>query len=308
MQVLRHRLITLSDKLPKPLRRVVVFWRTVVRRYKVDRGPLLAKGLAFSFVWGSVPLLFVVFLLRIDSPLTPRVRNLVAEQVLGFLPQDMRYDILMQLSRVGGGALPGVITALALVIAVVSMFDSLELTMSTMLGSRRRHAPFRKFISLGLMVGVVTLFYLAALAAPLIRLPTELTHLRPGLNTWFAHGVTGLFFAVMFYGLLRLFARRPLRRRSTFAVCVVAAFAWQIAGRVVGIAMRAVGSRYLIYGAVAWAVIFLMFMRILADIIVFASIVVGRFSPTEEEEILRLLESSKETAHQQLPWRAIRNE
>jgi len=308
MQMLRLKLLALQELLPWRVQRVVVFWRAVVRRYKADRGALLAKGLAFSFVWGTVPLLFGVFLLRLDSPLTPRVRALVSEQVLGFLPPDMRYDLLLQLTRVGGGALPGVITVFALVIAVISMFDSLELAMSTMLGSRRRHAHFRKFISLGLMVGVVTLFYAAAVAAPMVRLPVELLNIIPGFTTWYAYGVTGLLFAVMFYGLLRLFARRPLRPKSTFGVCLIAAFAWQIAGRVVGVAMRAVGSRYLIYGAVAWAVIFLLFMRILADIIIFASIVVGRFSPTEEEEILRLLESNKEAAPHQLPWRVVRNE
>ncbi|MFN2311049.1 MAG: YihY/virulence factor BrkB family protein [Spirochaetia bacterium] len=308
MQMLRLKLLALQERLPWRVQRFVVFWRAVVRRYKADRGALLAKGLAFSFVWGTVPLLFGVFLLRLDSPLTPRVRASVSEQVLGFLPPDMRYDLLLQLTRVGGGALPGVITVLALVIAVISMFDSLELAMSTMLGSRRRHAHFRKFISLGLMVGVVTLFYAAAVAAPMVRLPVELLNIIPGFTTWYAYGVTGLLFAVMFYGLLRLFARRPLRPKSTFGVCLVAAFAWQIAGRVVGVAMRAVGSRYLIYGAVAWAVIFLLFMRILADIIILASIVVGRFSPTEEEEILRLLESNKEAAPHQLPWRVVRNE
>lgn len=306
--MLQRKLQSLHDRMPRRVRRTVLFTRTVIRRYKADRGALLAKGLAFSFVWGTVPLLFGVFLLRIDSPLTPRVRSLISQQVLGFLPAEMRSDLLLQLSRVGGGALPGIFTAVALVIAVVSMFDSLELAMSTMLGSRRRHAHFRKFISLGLMVGIVILFYAAAVAAPLLRLPAELLNIFPGFISWYTYGVTGLFFAIMFYGLLRLFARRPLRMRPTFVVCLFAAIAWQIAGWGVGIAIGAVGSRYLIYGAVAWAVIFLMFMRILADIIILASIVVGRFSPGEEEEILRLLETNKEAAPQQLPWRGIRNE
>ncbi len=302
----RSRLATLSDRIPYRAHRFARFARTIWRKYRRNNGPLLTKGLAFSFVWGVVPLLFVVFMLRFVL-VTPAVLDIVSEQLLGFLPEGMRSDLVRQLLGLTVGRTgAGIVTVVAFVVAAIALFDSLEQAISTMLGSSRRRLHFRKGLSIVLAMGAVFLFYVIALAAPAGRFFARFFQLPEPLFFWITRLTTGLVFALVLFGLQRLFARRKLRILPSLTIGLLTSLVWQLISYAGGLVFQAVSARYLVYGAIAWAIIFLLFMRILAELIVFSSILIAEFSPSEEEEILRLLQHGAEDrprdAHTTAVW------
>jgi membrane protein len=280
-----------ADAFPvaRRFRQSALFVRRVWRRYKRYNGPLLSKGLAFSFVWGTVPLLFLVVVLR-SVIITPELRTIISDRLLVFLPEEMRLDILHQIwSLASDGAFPGIVTVLAFLAAAIALFDSLGQALSTMLGSTRGRFHLNKIVSFSLTIGVVFLFYLIAMMAPIFRFINRFLGIHPVVFSVTVRVVSGSVFALFLFGLNRLFAGRKLRFFPSLLTALIAAAAWQgvsIAGSWV---FQAVSSRYFVYGAVTWAIIFLLFMRILAEIVVFAGIVTAEFSPSEEAQILALL-------------------
>ena len=70
------------------------------------------------------------------------------------------------------------------------------------------------------------------------------------------------------------FARRKLRIMPLAAISLTGGVVWHAVGYVGSIIIRMAGRRFIIYGAMAGAVIFLIFMRILAEIIVVSSLLV----------------------------------
>ncbi len=303
----RSRLATLSDRVPYRVHRGARFVRGVWRKYRRNNGPLLAKGLAFSFVWGTVPLLFVVFMLRFVL-VTPAVLDVVSDQLLAFMPEEMRSDLVRQLLGLTIGRTgAGIVTVVAFIVAAIALFDSLEQAISTMLGSSRRRLHFRKALSIVLTTGVIFLFYLIALAAPAGRFFARFFQLPELLFYWITRLTTGSVFALILFGLQRLFARRRLKFRPSIVIALLTSVLWQLVSYAGGAVFQAAGARYLVYGAIAWAIIFLLFMRILAELIVFSSILVAEFSPSEEEQVLRLLqhdggEDRRAESHKTAVW------
>jgi uncharacterized BrkB/YihY/UPF0761 family membrane protein len=86
----------------------------------------------------------------------------------------------------------------------------------------------------------------------------------------------------IFCVLYRLFARRKLRFWRTAVLAGIAAFCWQLIGTVGAAFIRLAGHRFLIYGAIAWAVMIMIYVRVLGEIIVFSSMAVSELNPPEQ--------------------------
>lgn len=253
--------------------------RWVLSRYDNHNGPLLAKGLAFSLLIGAVPLLFFVVSLR-GYLGNPKIQEFIATQLLAFLPQNLRFEFLRQITDLSSRwqTLPSV-TVVIFVLTSFNLFDNLERVMSTMLAAGRRRFWLGRAISFLLMVGFIVISYAAALVSSVARIAAEYVTSRPTLLFASAKVVSGLLTAFLLTGLYYLFARRKLRFGPTFAVALVCAVIWNLVGFAGGWVVRRAGARFVIYGAITSGVIVLVFLRLLAEIIVVSSSVVAALSP-----------------------------
>jgi uncharacterized BrkB/YihY/UPF0761 family membrane protein len=253
----------------------------VLATYNRVHGPLFAKGLGFSFVVGGMSLLFLA--LSVGAYLfhaSPALQETVSEQLLGFLPPQMGQDLIEGIMGMADrwGSL-GIITIGVFVFTAFAIFDSLERTMATMLRARRRRFLVGRAFSLLLLGAAMLLFYATAALSVLANFFSVAFGLPAASVYYGAKGASLLLTTCIFYVLYRLFARRRLRFLRTAVLAGIAALCWQLIGTVGAVLIRLAGQRFLIYGAIAWAVMIMIYVRVLGEIIVFSSIAVYELNP-----------------------------
>jgi len=257
----------------------------VFDKYNRRNGSLLAKGLGFSFLFGLIPLLFISLALAgYIYRIAPGWQNFVTEEVLSFCPPEAGEVLLSHIkiaaSQWGAVGLLGIII---LVLVAVALFDSIERAFATMLSAPRRKFHLGRLISLALMVGALLLFFSAAVLSTNASYFRHLWGLPAPTIYWGGKLVSGIIFTFVLLGLYYLFARRHLRFWPTLVIAFIAAFLWQLLGVLGSSIIRYAGRQVIVYGALAWVTIFLIYMRLLAELLLFSSLVVSRASPPDEE-------------------------
>jgi uncharacterized BrkB/YihY/UPF0761 family membrane protein len=253
----------------------------VLATYNRRHGPLFAKGLGFSFVVGGMSLLFLA--LCVGAYLfhaSPALQKALSEQLLGFLPPQIGpgpIEGIMDLASRWGSL--GIITIAIFVLTSLALFDSLERTMATMLRARRRRFLVGRALSLLLLGATVLLFYATA-ALSVLGNYFSAAFALPAVSVYLGAKAAALLLTTgVFYVLYRLFARRRLHFWKTAAVAGIAALCWQLIGTVGAVLIRLAGRRFLIYGAIAWAVMIMVYVRVLGEIVVVSGITACVLNP-----------------------------
>ncbi len=74
--------------------------RNLPAKYYKRNGPLLAKGLAFSLMLGTMPVFFITLTISAYIyKVSPRLQELVTGQLLDFLPANLSTLLLTQIHR-----------------------------------------------------------------------------------------------------------------------------------------------------------------------------------------------------------------
>jgi membrane protein len=246
----------------------------------------MAKGLGFSFLFGLLPLLFLtVSLAGYLYRVLPGMQKFVTEEFLNFIPAAARQALLSHITTAAGnwGAI-GILGIIILLGIALALFDSLERAFATMLSAPRRKFHFGRLISLALMAGAVLLFFGAAALSTTASYFRNVWSLPPAVVYWGGKVISGLMIAFILLGLYYLFARRRLRFWPTLGIALFASLLWQLIGVAGSTVIRYAGRRVIVWGALAWVTIFLIYLRVLAELILFSSLLVSRASPPRETE------------------------
>jgi membrane protein len=232
----------------------------LLAKYNRRNGPLLAKGLGFSFLFGLIPLLFLsVSLAGYLYRVAPGMQRFITEDFLGFLPAQAMEAFLCHITTAAGNwSAIGILGILILLGVSMALFDSIERALATMLSAPRRKFHLGRLISLALMVGAVLCFFGAAALSTTATYFRNAWSLSPALVYWEGKLLSWLIFALILLGLYYLFARRRLRFWPTFGIALLASFLWQLIG--------------------------VAYMRLLAELLLFSSLLVSRASPPSEGE------------------------
>ncbi len=255
--------------------------RDLPAKYYKRNGPLLAKGLAFSLVLGTMPIFFLTLTISAYIYKVSRgLQELVTGQLFDFLPESLSTLLLTQIHRLASraGSL-GLVTIVVFIVTSVALFDSLEGAMSAMLSSKRRKFHHARLISLSLMSGVVIVYYLTVALSAAAYYFKDFLSLPLQLFYWASKFTSALFFAFILLGLYYIFSRRRLRFFPTLAIACTSSFVWQLIGAAGSRLIQYAGSQLLVYGAITWLIIFLAYMRLLAELIIISSLLVAEFSP-----------------------------
>ena len=245
----------------------------VRRRYREIHGALLTKGLSFSLILASVPLLFVL-LVAGSFFVTPQLVDIVEREFLGFLPSAVRGDLVAGIERYAGN--PGslsLITVALFLLAVHNLFVDLQRTMSIAIGRPVAQGRARLFALAGNALFLLFV-YAATLVSAAGRWMVQLSELDPTVIPWAARGLSVILVAVVFYAVFRAGARTTLRFLPAAAVAIGASVVWQLVLAAGGRIVNAAGARFLAYGVLAWAIVFLVFMRVMAEILVHGALLV----------------------------------
>ncbi|MCG8480257.1 MAG: hypothetical protein MI724_14265, partial [Spirochaetales bacterium] len=132
---------------------------------------------------------------------------------------------------------------------------------------------------------LLTLLYVAALASAAAELVGRVYTLPPILVTFGSRAFSAIVAAGAFFAIFRAAAGRPLKTGRTIAIALGAAIVWRVLFTAGGATVRVAGSRFVAYGVMAWAVVFLTFMRLMAEILLFSAILIREFAlPSESTD------------------------
>lgn len=255
----------------------------VLKRYQHIHGSLLTKGVSFSLIVAAVPLLFL--LVTVSSFfLDTQVINLVDESLFGFLPPAQRQSLLESVQRYAGreGSLT-VVTGAIFFLAVHNLFFDLSRMIASGLGIRRGVARSRLAALVAPLV-FVALLYVSTVLSSAARWIAGLVQLSPTAVNLGAVGVSTLVIALVILLVYRWIGGRRLRLLPGWIVSLVAAVLWQGILTFAGLTVRVAGTRFVAYGVLAWAVVFLIFMRLISEILLYGAITLRAYLRPEMEE------------------------
>lgn len=246
----------------------------ILRHYISIHGPLLAKGLSFSALFATVPLLFLLSVAG-SIALTPDVQQLLQDQFFRALPNSAQVSINASMSRLANS--PGSLSILSFGVflwSVHQLFFDVHRVMRAGFGMAVSPARgrARAIVLNGLFL---LLIYATALLNLMARVLEPYLPVSGLLLQLIAFSSSTIILTVVLWSVIRLASGVPLHVRGSIIPVVVAAVVWQGASRLAGLAVRSAGSRLIVYGVLASAVLFLMLMRVYAEILIHTALWIG---------------------------------
>lgn len=246
----------------------------IIRQYIAIHGPLLAKGLSFSALFATVPLLFLLSVAG-SIALTPEVQQLLQDQFFGVLPNSAQVSINASMSRLANS--PGSLSVISVAVFLWSVhqlfFDVHRVVRA---GFRMAVSPARGRARAIVLNGLfLLLIYATALLNLTARVLEPYVPVSGILLRLIAVASSTIILTVVLWSLIRLASGVPLHVKGSIIPVLTAAIVWQGASWLAGEAVRSAGSRLIVYGVLASAVLFLMLMRVYAEILIHTTLWIG---------------------------------
>ncbi|MBD3393945.1 MAG: hypothetical protein GF418_17555 [Chitinivibrionales bacterium] len=254
----------------------------LTRTYFLRRGPLLARGIAFSFVAGAIPLL--VLALYIASTLfaiVPQLRATLVLRLDALLPPEVAMAIQTQAVEIASHSWAeiGLLTLLILVLVAQGIFASIEGGLSMIMRCpQERHLWLDNLLYITLTLLAIILFFSASYIHMFIGMVYDFAGF-PGGYRWFARKTTSLL--VMWLALVMIYrvcyhGRMHIMALLGVSFCV--AFLWLLLNEAASSVITSSGQRELIYGFLASVVVFLIWAYMFAVLLLAGGIVIARHS------------------------------
>lgn len=234
--------------------------------------PMMAAGVAFYFLLGLVPFLFIT--LAIAGYLfrkNPGAYEVLSTNLMGLLPPGLGEKILLQINTAASNWQTfGVLGLLALFLVSMGLFESIDWGINGAMGTRKKVGFFKgRLIFIAYVTGAILFFSVAAVADHMIQLVLA----APALENLVAYlkipqrafsmGV----FAVFLFVLYATIPARTPKLIHCFVVALVVAAIWGYLQKMGASLTVNVTRRHAIYGALAGGTVFLTWMYLLALLI-----------------------------------------
>ncbi len=265
----------------------IVSWiNDILATYIRRRGPLLAKGIAYSLLVGSMPFLFLSF--SITSFLykfAPHLQDAVSVQIDKFLPLQASEFLLEHIElAVREWASVGVIGIAILLFVAKGIFESMESGISAIMGIDQKRAIWRSQLYAFLFTLTAILFLIgASIGNTFFTAWLRTFSLHPMIYTTILKTFTIMILTFGIFTLYSIAAGGKLRPFISLFISLLVAILWRLAvigGKIVIIQS---GKRAIIYGILAGSVLFLFWLKIFAHLILFGGIIIQRSSFDEIE-------------------------
>ncbi|MCZ6765851.1 MAG: YihY/virulence factor BrkB family protein [bacterium] len=236
------------------------------------RVPMMAAGLAFYFLLGLIPFLFIVaatsgYFLKNN----PGVYNEMASTIQNLLPPGSGETLLAQISSAASNwqALGGV-GLFTLLLVAMGLFDALDEGINAVMGSKKKVGFLTgRIISLAYVVVAILFFSMAAAAGYTLKLFSQLSIFQnyPLLVELSSRYFSTWVFAVFLFALYMTLPVKTPRWWHAIVIALAVTWAWTSLQQLGTIITAGITRRQAIYGALAGAAVFLTWMYLLAMLI-----------------------------------------
>ncbi len=254
----------------------------VVKTYFLRRGPLLARGIAFSILVGAVPLL-VLALYGASTlfALAPVLKQTLVLRLDELLPAELANSIQSQAALIASHSWAeiGLVTLLALVIVAQGIFASVEGGLSIIMRCpQERRLWLDNLLYISLTVFAIVMFFAASYAHMFLNMLSELVG-SPAWLGWLARKMTSLL--ILWSALAMIYRICYHGKVSLWGVLGVSAgiaIVWQFFNAAASSIITAMGQRELFYGFLASVVVFLLWAYTFAVLLLVGGIIIARHS------------------------------
>jgi membrane protein len=242
----------------------------------------VAKGIAYSLIVGSVPLVFLAlssggYLLRVAPDLQLSLEVRLDE----LLPEQLANAVFEQAARLQAVGLHklGILGLLGLIVVSQGIFSSFEAGLSIIMrNSVRRTIWFSHALYLLLTILAIALFFTASYIHTYINLLYQNTGLPQNVR-WLARKTSSM---LLIWGALVLIYRVCYRGRINLlalaAVSLGVALLWQLVNAFGSSLIAVSGKRQLVYGVLATVVVFLLWSYSFAFLLLLGGVIIARHS------------------------------
>lgn len=238
----------------------------VYRRYLSIHGPLLAKGLSFSILFASIPLLFLLTLAG-SIALTPHVLEMIEAQLFYLLPDGTRRSLINGLEAFARrpGSL-SILTFGVFLFTVHTLFFDVTRVVRAAFGMNvspthgRTRALLANAVFLLLIYASALVTIAGRFAGPYLALPAPLVQLISRAGAL-------LILATVLWSLIRVATGVRIAVWAAALPALTGALVWQLSSWLAGLAVGVLGRRLVVYGVLASAILYLLLMRVYAEIL-----------------------------------------
>jgi membrane protein len=247
---------------------IVRSWHGLFER----RIPMMSAGLAFYFLLGLIPFLFILaatagYFLKNN----PGIQDQLSATVVEFFPQGMGDRLLPHIGSTAEGWQGfGALGLLGIVLVAMGLFDALDDGINAAMGTRKKVGFLTgRIISLAYVVGAILFFSVAAGASYSLKLFAALPVFQqyPALVEMPGQYFSMWVFAVFLLALYMTFPVKPPKFLHAVVIALIVTVAWSILQRLGTYITAGITRRQAIYGALAGAAVFLTWMYLLAFLI-----------------------------------------
>ena len=248
----------------------------VLLSYNRRLGPLMAAGLAFYFLLGLIPFLFIT--IAISGYLfrrNPAAFEYLSTNLAGLLPPGLGEKILAQVQlTVNNWQTFGIFGLIALSLVAMGLFEAIDWGINGAMGTRKKVGFLKgRLLFLAYVTGAVLFFSVAAVTDYSLDLLTQISALEnikahiP--RRAFSMGVFAVFLVILY---VTIPVRTPKVTRAIVISLVIAAI-WAVL-QMAGASITAhISRRHALYGALAGGTVFLTWMYLLAFLILLGATV-----------------------------------
>lgn len=243
---------------------VAAVWLSYTRRLV----PMMAAGVAFYFLLGMVPFLFLTTAVAGYFVRDPQRFEYLSTNLLGLLPPGLGERILSSVEMTAANWQAfGVVGLVALFFVSMGLFEAIDWGINGAMGTRKKVGFLKgRLIFLAYLTGAIIFFSLAAVTEYLFHLIIALPALEGVIEIprrAFSMGAFAVFLAVLY---MLIPVKTPRLYRAVLVALVIAGI-WAVL-QVIGTSLTVnISRRHAIYGALAGGTVFLTWMYLLASMI-----------------------------------------
>lgn len=255
----------------------------ISRIYSRKNGTVLAKGIAYSFLIASIPLLFIaLYISLLVFSDASEMQDMLLNRLSEIIPMQLAELIIKQVSEIAlnkSWLKIGIIGFAGLFLVPRTLFASLENSLITVMDSpKRRNLIKRQLLYLILIIFAVTLFFTASYIHLIIKTILNFITLPFPIVVLGSKTLSTLLICFALIVIYRVCYHSSIKRVALVTVSLSIAFIWQVINFLGASIITISGKKEVVYGLLAGGVIFLFWAYIFAVLLLMGGIIIARQS------------------------------